>query len=118
MKTVFLKLKEDNIISSKALLINDIITLDESFIDMGNYLKKYTVGALIHFNSQQIIQLNLTKVSPYILLFFDDSLLFKGATHSIVSGAGSFSIQTEYKHILFVKIPNDLKLNTIIGLNI
>jgi hypothetical protein len=111
MKTVFLKLKEGEKTSSKALLINDIITLDEAFIDMGNYLKKDTVGALIHFNSQQIIQLNLTKVSPYILLFFDDSLIFKGATHSIVSGTGSFSIQTEYKHI------HDLKLNTIIGLD-
>jgi hypothetical protein len=118
MKTVFLKLKEGEKTSSKALLVNDIISLDESFIDMGNYLNKDTVGALIHFNSQQIIQLNLTKVSPYILLFFDDSLIFKGATHSIVSGTGSFSIQTEYKHILFVKIPHDLKLNTIIGLNI
>lgn len=118
MKTVFINLKEGEKTSSKALFINDIITLDDSFIDIGSYLNKDTVGALIHFNSQQIIQLNLTKVSPYILLFFDDSLLFKGATHSIVSGTGSFSIQTEYKHILFVKIPNALKLNTIIGLNI
>jgi hypothetical protein len=118
MKTVFINLKEGERTSSKALLVNDIITLDESFIDMGNYLNKEAVGALIYFNSQQIIQLNLTKVSPYILLFFDDSLLFKGATHSIVSGTGSFSIQTEYKQILFVKIPHDLKLNTIISLNI
>jgi len=118
MKTVFLNLKEGEKNFSKALLVNDIITLDASFIDMGNYLNKDTVGALIHFNSQQIIQLNLTKASPYILLFFDDSLLFKGATHSIGSGTGSFSIQTEYKHILFAKIPHGLKLNTIISLNI
>ena len=118
MKTVFLNMKEGDKTSSKSIPVNDIITLDASHVDMANYLNKDTVSALIHFNYQQIIHLNLTKASPYVLLFFDDSFVFKGATHSIASGTGSFSIQTGYKHILFVKIPHDLKLNTIISLNI
>jgi len=118
MKTVFLTLKEAKKTSSKAILVNDIITLNASFVDMANYLNKDTVGALIHFNCLQIVRLNLTKASPYVLLFFDDTLHFKGATHSIASSTGSFGINTDYKHILFVKIPHDLKLNTIIRLTI
>jgi len=118
MKTVFINLKEGNKSSSKTITINDIITLDESFVDMANYLNKDTAGTLVHFKHQQIIQLNLTRVSPYILLFFDDNLNYEGATHSIFSGAGSFTIQTAYKYILFLKIPYDLKLNNIISLSI
>ena len=118
MKTVFLNLKEGDKTSSKALPVNDIITLDASLVDMANYLNKDTSAVLFKFNYPQVILLNLTKASPYILLFFDKSFLFKGASHCITSGTGSFSIRTEYKHVLFVKIPNDLKLDTIVSLSI
>lgn len=117
MKTVFLNLKEGNKTNSKAFPINDMMSLDGSFIDIANYLDKDTLGTLIHFKQQQISHLNLTKVSPYILLFFDENLIYKGATHSINSGTGSFNIQTQYKFILFIRIPHDLKLNDIISLN-
>ena len=118
MKTIFIKLKDGNRTSSKAITINDRITLNESFVDMVNYLDKDTVGLLVHFKHQQISLLNLTKVSPYILLFFDENLIYKGATHSIKNGSGNYIIQTQYKLILFIKAPHDLKLEDIISLSI
>ena len=118
MKTVFIKLKDGNTTSSKAITINDSITLNESFVDVVNYLDKDTVGLLVYFKHQQNNLLNLTKVSPYILLFFDENLIYKGATHSIKNGIGSFIIQTQYKLILFLKVPQELKLDNIISLSV
>ena len=118
MKTVFIELKDGNTTSSKAITINDSITLNESFVDMANYLDKDTVGLLVHFKHQQNNLLNLTKVSPYILLFFDENLNYKGATHSIKNGIGNFIIQTQYKLILFIKVPHYLKLDDIISLSV
>jgi hypothetical protein len=117
MRTVFLILKEGNKTSSKAIKVNDVITLDKSFIDMSDYLGKETVCALIHFKDKQISQLSLTKVSPYTLLFFDEFEIYKGATHSINNQSGSFSIQTQYKYILFIRMPHNLTLNNIMSLN-
>jgi hypothetical protein len=118
MKTVFIKLKDGNTTSSKAITINDSVTLNDSFIGMFNYLDKDTVGLLVHFKQQQINLLNLTKVSPYVLLFFDDNLIYKGATHSIKNGIGNFIIQTQYKLILFIKVPHNLILDNIISLSV
>jgi len=114
MKTAFIKLKDGNTTSSKAITINDSITLNESFADMANYLDKDTVGLLVHFKHQQNNLLNLTKVSPYILLFFDEELFFKGTSYSINSGSGTYTIQTQYKNILIIKMPFEFDLNEVI----
>ena len=110
MKKVFIN-------SSQEVLINSIIKLDSSFVDMANHLNKDELGALIQFkHNQPITILNLTDVTPYVLLFFDDELCFKGASFSNKSGTGSYTIQTQYKNILFVRMPHNLKLNQIISL--
>ena len=49
---------------------------------------------------------------------FDDELYFNGASYSLNSGSGTFTIQTQYKNILFLRAPHNLKLNQIIKLNI
>ena len=104
--------------SLKEVPINSIINLDSSFVEMANYLGEDESGVLIQFKHQQTITiLSLTKVTPYVLLFFDDELNFKGVSYSIRNGTGSFIIQTQYKNILFVRIPHNLKLNKIINLN-
>lgn len=118
MKTVFLNLKEGNKTSVKTLTINSIVILDEPFVDMENYLDKDTTCVFIHFKHQQNSYLNLTKVSPYVLLFFDENLMYTGATHSIRYGSGSFGIQTQYKFILFIRMPHHLNLNDILSLQI
>ena len=118
MKTVFINFKEGENYYSKEVPINAIIKLDSSFVDMANYVKEDELGVLIQFEHQQaIITLNLTEVFPYVLLFFDSDLKFKGASYSLKSGIGSFTRQTEYKNILFVRLPHSLKLNNIINLS-
>ena len=117
MKTVFINLKEGEINSSQEVTINSIITLDSSFVEMANYLNKDKLGVLIQFEHNQTTTiLNLTHVSPYVLLFFDAELYFKGASYSIKGSAGSFTIQTQYKHILFLRVPHSLQLSSIINL--
>ncbi len=119
MKTVFVNLKVGKINSSQEVPINRIIKLDSSFVDMANYIHEDELGVLIQFeHNQTIALLNLTDVSPYVLLFFDDELYFKGASYSIKSGTGSFTIQTQYKNILFLRVPHNLKLNKIINYGI
>ena len=118
MKKVFINSKEGNIISSKKIFINSIIKLDSAFVEMANHLNKSELGALIQFEHNQPISiLNLTNVTPYVLLFFDEELYFKGASYSIKSGTGNFNIQTPYKNILFVRIPHTLNLNKINNLS-
>jgi hypothetical protein len=118
MKTVIINLKEGEIISSQKITINSIITLDSSFVDMTKYLNEDELGVLIQLDHQRpATLLNLTDVTPYVLLYFNEKLEFKGASYSIKSGSGSFTIQTQFKNILFVRLPHDLKLNQIINLN-
>jgi hypothetical protein len=116
MKTVFINLEEEGINYSKEVPINSIIKIDSSFVDMGNHLHEDDLGLLIHLEHYQTITiLNLTDVTSYVLLFFDGDLIFKGASYSLKSG-GSFTLQTQYKNILLVKLPLDFELNTIIKL--
>ena len=118
MKTVFINLKDGEINYSQEVIINSIIKLDSSFVDITNHLNQDELGVLIQFeHCQTITTLNLTDVFPYVLLFFDADLIFKGASYSLKSGTGSFTIQTQYKNILFVRMPHNLKLNQINNLN-
>ena len=118
MKTVIINLKEDEIYSSKKISIKPIIRINSSFVDITNYIKEDELNLLILLEHQQpITKLNLTDVTPYVILFFDDELNFKGASHSIKSGDGNFTIQTQYKTILLMRIPHNIKLKNIISLN-
>ncbi len=118
MKTVFINSKEDENRSSQEVRINSIIKLDASFVDMGNYLNENELGVLIQLqHHQEITLLNLTEVCPYVLLFFGPDLNFKGTSYSLKSGTGSFTLQTQYKNILFLRMPHNLKLNQVINLN-
>ena len=119
MKTLIINLKEDKVIYSQKAPVNCIININSSFVDMSNHLNQDELSALIQFeHNQPTATLNLTDVTPYALLFFDDELCFKGASCSVKSGTGSFYIQTQYKNILFVRMPHNLKLKQIINLNI
>ena len=118
MKSVLINLKDGENNYTQELSINDIIKLDTSFVDPDNHLNKDELGVLIQLQHQLLTSiLNLTYLTPYVLLFFDADLVFKGASYSIKSSPGSFSIQTQYKNILFLKIPHSLKLHQIINLN-
>lgn len=113
MKTLTLNLKEGNTASSIAVPIDNSITLDASFIDVVTYFDKGTRNFLFQFNHQQNSYLNVTDVSPYMLLFFDEEYKYIGATLSIKNGTGNFTIITQHKYVLFLKMPHDIKAHTI-----
>jgi hypothetical protein len=118
MKTLALNLKAGKTTVATTLPITKIITLDKAFVDLSVHLENETTGALFRFTHQHNSHLNLTNVSPYVLLFFNDTLDFVGATHSIKNGTGEFTVKTPYKHILLVKMPHSLTLKSIISLSI
>jgi len=104
--------------STQDIPVNSSIKIDSPFVDIANHLHKNDLGALIEFDHLQTNTiLNLTNISPYVLLFFDDELCFKGASYSIKSSSGVSTLQTAYKHILFIRIHHQLDINTIIKLN-
>ena len=119
MKSVFINYREDKFITSHLLPISHQIQLESAFVDPTNYFKKEELGVLTQFTHQQITTLlDLTRVAPYVLLYFDKDLIYKGASYSIKSGTGNFTISTQYKNILFLRMPMDLKLKSIVNLNI
>lgn len=114
MKTISINSKKGEITSSHNVPIHTIIMLDVVFVDMTTYLKDNQLGVLLQLQHQQpITSLHLTDVTPCVLLYFDTDSNYKGAAYSIKSGAGAFTIHTPFKSILFVRLPHDLKLNTI-----
>jgi hypothetical protein len=119
MKIVCIRLKENDIISTQEVAINSVISLDSSFIDMATYLNENQLGVFIQLQHHQPITiLNLTNVTPYVLLCFDDALHYKSAAYSLKSGTGSFTVQTPYKNLLFLRMPFLIKLNTVLSLKL
>jgi len=89
-------------------------TVNTSFVDMQKYLKDDEEEVLLinESASKQTI-INLTGITPYILLFFDDELKFKGASYSIQHTNGDFRITTAHKYYLFVRVPYDINLDQV-----
>ena len=95
--------------------INSMVTLDASFINMENYIKNNEAGIFIQIeNKTRTTNLNLSNISPFVLLFFDEELFFKGTSYSINSGTGNYTIQTQYKNILVLRMPLEFDMNEII----
>ena|SRR5690554_385496 len=113
MKTLVFNLKEGNAISSTTLSIQNVHRLDSFFVDVANYIDNEGGNILIEFNHPRNSLLNVTEVSPYILLFFDKNRELKEVSLSIKSGTGHYTIITQYKYVLFVRMPHDLELNQI-----
>jgi len=95
--------------------VNSMVTLDAPFINMENYIKNNEAGIFIQIeNKIRTTNLNLSNISPYVLLFFDEELFFKGTSYSINSGTGTYTIQTQYKNILVIRIPLEFDLKEVI----
>ncbi len=82
-------------------------------------LQDGTSPLFLEINHQQVITfLELTEVSPFVLLYFDEELDFTGASYSINNGNGSFGIKTQVKRILFLNHPINLKLEEVLLIKI
>lgn len=60
--------------------------------------------------------LELSKVAPFVLLYFNAELEFTGASYSLNNSEGPFQISTQSKKILIVPFPIAFKLDDVIDL--
>lgn len=119
MKKAVINCKEGEINSAKKISIDQHLYLDTSFVDVAHYITNVERVVLLQFTHHQVTStLNLTGISPYVLVFFNDKLEYKGASYSIKSGTGSFTISSPYKNILFLRMPHAINLNKIISITI
>ena len=77
-------------------------------------LQETTSPLFLEIKNQQIISLlELCKVSPYVLLYFDEELNFSGASYSLNGNESSFGISTEAKKILLLHYPISFQLKEV-----
>jgi hypothetical protein len=101
------------------IYIDSIVDSDSDFVDVKSLTKGDKKALLIRSSHPKInTQLILTDVTSYVLIYFDKSLKFKGASYSVKNVDGSFAIQTQYKTILLVKLPLYFELKTIIKIRL
>ena len=96
----------------------NVIEFETSFINLKDYLKEDSEPTLIELKTQNVSHLNLSNVSPYVLIYFDDSKTFIGATHSVNTYQGDFSINCYNKYVLLMKIPYSINLSELHSLEI
>ena len=99
----------------KDVYLNSILEIEKDFVDISKSFNDKTEAVLLEIKHPNIVTtINLTNISPYVLLFFDEELFFKGTSYSINSGSGNYTIQTQYKNILVIRMPLEFDLNKII----
>lgn len=73
----------------------------------------------IKIEHQQInTLLELSKVSPFVLLYFDVKLQFTGAAYSLNGFDSPFGISTMYKNILLLHYPIDFQLEEVASITL
>ncbi len=106
-------LKDQNQISFEAL----VKTTSDTFIKAHELQEEFT-PLLLEINHQQVnTLLELSKVSPFVLLYFDDSLLFTGASFSLNGFKSPFGISTQSKKVLLLHFPISFQLEDVMCLN-
>ncbi|EAQ42515.1 hypothetical protein [Polaribacter sp. MED152] len=104
---------------SQEVPIDYAVILKNSFIDMQKYLTDDEEAVLLINESESPNKIiNLTGVCPYVILFFDEELNFRGVSYSKESGKGEFRITTQYKTLLFLRLPHQVKYDQINNLKI
>ena len=82
-------------------------------------LQEGTLPLLLEIEHQQInTVLELTKVSPFVLLYFDDALQFAGAAYSLNGSNSSFGVGTLYKKVLLLHYPIAFQLEEVTHLTL
>ncbi len=107
-------LKDQNQITFEAL----VKTSSDTFIKV-HELQEELTPLLLVINHQQVNSLlELSKVSPFMLLYFDDYLLHTGASFSLNGFNSPFGISTQSKKALLLHFPISFQLEDVLCLNI
>lgn len=103
--------------SKKILYLDKTIKIEKDFINLPDQFDNRDDAVLINIYHNQVIStLNLTGITPYIILFFDENLEFVGATIAKQNSPGSFCLKTEYKTLLFTKTDLKIQLKELLNL--
>ncbi len=68
---------------------------------------------IVNENTSKNTLIDLTHITPYIILFFDDLLRYTGSTYSLQNGNAPFRITTPFKYYLFVRHPHEINLEEV-----
>jgi hypothetical protein len=91
-------------------------TTADTFIKV-HELQDGTSPLFLKIDHQQVnTLLELSKMSPFVLLYFNEKFVFTGASYSINNGNGSFGINTQAKKILFLNHPINFKLEEVLSI--
>ena len=115
MKTsLLINLKNQNVISCEVTVKKTSFTL----LKVQDMLENNFPLFLEIEHRQTNTLLELTKVKPCVLLYFDESHLFTGASYSINEQESIFSISTQAKQILLLSYPISFELSEVSNLKL
>ena len=107
-----LELKDGNLFP----IASSLVSLDETNVNVLGFVKDSHSVLFEADKSYLNTLLDLTRVVPYVLLYFekvDDEILFTGAGFSLNSKHPPFMIQTQADYILLHRFPFPFDLNKI-----
>jgi hypothetical protein len=111
-KSLQITLKDKSVIAIDAI----VKTTHEPLILVKQLFEKKNSPLLLIIKHQQLNTfLELSKVSPFVLLYFNADNFFSGATYSINEYGSSFNIQTQYKNILLIPLTSNHEVNYLLN---
>ena len=111
-KSLQITLKDKSVITIDAI----VKKIHEPLILVQQLFEKKDSPLLLIINHQQLNTfLELSKVSPFVLLYFNADNFFSGAAYSINEYGSSFNIQTQYKNILLIPLTSNHEVNYLLN---
>ena len=103
-------LKDKSVITIDAI----VKTIQDTTIKVHELLEQGNPPLFLSVEHKQLnTLLELSKVTPFVLLYFDKDNLFTGAAYSLNTTQSPFSIQTQSKKILLLPFPLNFTLNEV-----
>ena len=111
-KLLEITLKDQTQISFEAA----VKTTTDTFIKVHEFQEAGTPLLLNIQHTQINSLLELSKVAPFVLLYFDDTNVFSGASYSLNGFKNQFGISIQAKKLLVLPFPIAFKLEDVISL--
>ena len=93
-------------------------TTTDTFIKVHEFNEAGTPLLLNIQHTQINSLLELSKVAPFVLLYFDDTNVFSGASYSLNGFKNQFGISIQAKKLLVLPFPIVFKLEEVVSLTL
>lgn len=104
--------------NTKIIPAQEIITSSPTLI-LKDFLEEENDTLLFSFTHSHLTTLlELTGVSPYVVLNFDENGLFTGANLSLGHSEGAYSVQVQARHVVILPFDRELTLAHILSFEI